>query len=116
MNLVDKDNIKQKIQRYLIPNTDENGMVNVEDAERYFLNLLDKVPVIETPKWNISKNNPPEEDQRVLGFDDDCQIGDSICTYTFKNGLFFDDEGFSYTCSEITHWFPIPTVPELNKN
>jgi hypothetical protein len=34
------------MQRNLIPNTDEAGMVFVNDAERYFISLLEKAPEV----------------------------------------------------------------------
>ena len=111
MILIDRENIKKQIQRYLIPNTDDSGMVSVEDAERYFLSLLDKEPVIKTPEWNRSESKLPVEEQRLLGFDGNCQLGDFICIYTFRDGMFYDDEGFSYTISEVTHWCSTPELP-----
>ena len=41
---IDADAITLKVKRYLIPNTDNFGMVGVEDAERYFLKLLEDAP------------------------------------------------------------------------
>lgn len=38
------DALRLKVQRYLIPNTDDDGTVRVEDAERWFLKLLDEAP------------------------------------------------------------------------
>lgn len=40
----DIDKIKIKVMRYLMPNVDFDGTVGVEDAERYFLKLLDEAP------------------------------------------------------------------------
>ena len=40
----DLDAVKLKVQRHLIPNTDDDGTVSVEDAERWFLKLLDEEP------------------------------------------------------------------------
>ena len=42
MKQIDADSLKLKVQRYLMPNVDDDGMVSVENAERYFLNLIDK--------------------------------------------------------------------------
>jgi hypothetical protein len=67
------------------------------------------------PKWNTSQNNLPKEEQRVLGFDDECQIGSWVDIYTFRDGCFVDDEGFSYTCSEVTQWHPLPELPRIPK-
>ena len=40
----DIEALKLHIQRYLMPNVDDDGTVRVEDAERYFIGLLDKAP------------------------------------------------------------------------
>lgn len=57
---IDADAITLKVKRYLIPNTDNFGMVGVEDAERYFLKLLENTPTadvveVKHAKW-IGKN------------------------------------------------------------
>ena len=42
MKQIDANSLKLKVQRYLMPNVDDDGTVSVENAERYFLNLIDK--------------------------------------------------------------------------
>lgn len=42
MKQIDADSLKLKVQRYLMPNVDDDGTVSIENAERYFLNLIDK--------------------------------------------------------------------------
>ena len=44
---IDADAVKLKVQRYLIPNTNDDGTVSVEDAERWFLKLLEETPTAE---------------------------------------------------------------------
>jgi hypothetical protein len=44
--IVDVEPIIKHIQRYLIPGTDEYGMVQVEEAERYFIELLKNAPEV----------------------------------------------------------------------
>lgn len=41
---INADTVKLDIRRYLMPNVDDDGTVTVENAERYFLNLLDNAP------------------------------------------------------------------------
>ena len=41
---IDADEVKLNVQRNLMPNVDYDGTVTVENAERYFLNLLDNTP------------------------------------------------------------------------
>lgn len=41
---INADTVKLDIRRYLMPNVDDDGTVTVENAERYFLNLLDNTP------------------------------------------------------------------------
>ena len=58
--LVDVEPIILQVQRNLIPGTDEGGMVQVEDAERYFINLLNNAPKADTvkhSKWTGFPNN-----------------------------------------------------------
>ena len=49
MKQIDADSLKLKVQRYLMPNVDDDGTVSVENAERYFLNLIDKEEEIKKP-------------------------------------------------------------------
>ena len=45
MAYVDIEKLKRNIRVNLMPNVDIDGTVAVEDAERYFLNLIDKTPI-----------------------------------------------------------------------
>lgn len=48
-----------KVRRYLMPNVDIDGTVSVEDAERYFLKLLDSQPtadVVEVVRCKDCRN------------------------------------------------------------
>ena len=49
MKQIDADSLKLKVQRYLMPNVDDDGTVSVENAERYFLKLIDKEEEIKKP-------------------------------------------------------------------
>lgn len=42
MAYIDKELLKRNIRVNLMPNVDIDGTVTVENAERYFLNLIDK--------------------------------------------------------------------------
>lgn len=55
---VNADTVKLDIRRYLMPNVDDDGTVTVENAERYFLNLLDNAPAADVVEvrhgeWNL---------------------------------------------------------------
>lgn len=42
MSYVDTEKLKRNVRVNLMPNVDVDGTVTVENAERYFLNLIDK--------------------------------------------------------------------------
>ena len=42
---IDVDLLKKSIRANLIPNVDVDGTITVENAERYFLNLIDKISI-----------------------------------------------------------------------
>ena len=44
MAYVDAEKLKRNIRVNLMPNVDIDGTVTVESAERYFLDLIDKIP------------------------------------------------------------------------
>ena len=44
MSYIDRETVMLKIQRHLMPNVGIDGTVTVEDAERYFLKLLNEQP------------------------------------------------------------------------
>ena len=55
---INTDAVKLDIRRYLMPNVDDDGTVTVENAERYFLNLLDDAPAADVVEvrhgeWNL---------------------------------------------------------------
>ncbi len=53
---IDAEALKLNIQRYIIPNIDDDGTVSVENAERYFISLLDKAPAEDVaPKDEVIK-------------------------------------------------------------
>ena len=62
---IDADKLALEVQRYLMPNVDDDGTVTVENAERYFLNLIKKQPtadVVEVKhgEWKqVSGKYPP---------------------------------------------------------
>ena len=41
---IDREAVALKVKRHLMPNADVDGTVSVENAERYFLNLLAEQP------------------------------------------------------------------------
>lgn len=57
-----------KVRRHLMPNVDIDGTVSVEDAERYFLKLLDEQPTADMVevvhgKWHIMPEDPEDESE-----------------------------------------------------
>lgn len=55
---IERGTLALKVRRHLMPNVDVDGMVSVEDAERYFLKLLDAQPAADVVEvvhgeWNI---------------------------------------------------------------
>ena len=51
----DLDALRLKVMRYLMPNVDVDGTVSVEDAERYFLKLLEDEPTADVvPKSEVA--------------------------------------------------------------
>lgn len=47
MAYVDIEKLKKNIRVNLIPNVDIDGTVTVEDAERYFLNMINKTSAVD---------------------------------------------------------------------
>ena len=46
MTCVDREALALKVKRHLMPNVDPDGTISVEDAERWFLKLLEEAPTI----------------------------------------------------------------------
>ena len=46
-DLISREALALKVRRNLIPNVDADGTVSVEDAERYFLRLLETAPAVD---------------------------------------------------------------------
>lgn len=84
-------------------------MISDESLKIYkIIHRLDNAPAIEHYEWNDSKNNPPEDEQIVLGADEKFPAECFMEIYTFRDGVFVDKDGFDYSCSEVTHWHPLP--------
>ena len=74
MAYVDAEKLKKNVRVNLMPNVDVDGTVTVENAERYFLNLIDKtstadVVEIETLRswiYSIAINNVECDIQMTL--------------------------------------------------
>ena len=61
MAYVDAEKLKKNVRVNLMPNVDVDGTVTVENAERYFLNLIDKTSTADVTevihaKWEISSD------------------------------------------------------------
>ena len=52
---IDADELKLKIRRTLMPNVDFDGTVPVEDAERFFLSLINKQPTADVEEVKHSE-------------------------------------------------------------
>ncbi len=77
MAYIDKELLKRNIRVNLMPNVDIDGTVTVENAERYFLNLIDKTStadVVEV-KHGYWRGKP------LAGF---CTVGCSACRMAFS--------------------------------
>lgn len=66
MAYINREALVLYVQRYLNPNVDADGTVSVENAERYFLNLIKKQPtadVVEVrhARWEIVKGSNGKE-------------------------------------------------------
>lgn len=66
MAYIDKEKLVLDVQRYLIPDTDCDGTVNVEQAERYFLSLINNQPTADVVEmkygyWEIVKGSNGKE-------------------------------------------------------
>ena len=55
MAYVDKEKLILDVQRNLIPGTDAYGEVSVQQAERYFLSLIDKHTAVDVEKVRHGK-------------------------------------------------------------
>ena len=67
----DLDAVKLKVRRYLIPNTDEVGMVDAAVAERWFLKLLDEAPTADVVPKSEVENIFAEIETCMKDFEDD---------------------------------------------
>ena len=47
MLYIDKEVLAKDVRKYLLPNVDDDGTITIENAERGFLSLIEKQPVIE---------------------------------------------------------------------
>lgn len=63
--LINAYTLKLDVRRNLMPNLDDEGMVSVENAERYFLNLIDKQPTADVAEvrrgYNKTSMHPVDE-------------------------------------------------------
>lgn len=51
---IDADSLLLKLRRYTIPGVDVDGTVTVENAERYFISLIEKeAEAVKHGKWEI---------------------------------------------------------------
>lgn len=44
---IDAESLAAKVRKYLNPYTDESGMVSVENADRWFLSLIENEPTVD---------------------------------------------------------------------
>jgi hypothetical protein len=89
---IKREELVLKVKRNLMPNVDADGTVSVENAERYFLNLLEEQPaedVVEVVrclhcqhfKTNVNKENYCDIhstiwDKFYVRYDDYCSYGE----------------------------------------
>ena len=44
---IERETVVTKVKTYIMPNVDIDGTVSIENAERYFLNLLAETPAVD---------------------------------------------------------------------
>ena len=106
---IDAETLKKNIRVNLMPNVDVDGTVTVENAERYFLNLIEKTTtadVEEVPKWIDVNERLPDEDTRVLVCIEEIPMAYlKIDTDRMVKGKWVRWRSF------VTHWMPLPEPP-----
>ena len=70
---------------------------------------LQDVPDNDVGKWISVKDRLPEEFTNVLV----CDVHDDyVGKWEYKRNGIWDNEGFSFYSSDITHWMPLPQPPK----
>ena len=73
---IDAESLASKIKKYLNPHTDESGMVSVENADRWFLSLIENEPTVDaiflpcpigTMVYRIARVGDPETGYDQIG-------------------------------------------------
>lgn len=72
---IDAELLKKNIRVNLMPNVDIDGTVTVENAERYFLNLIDKTPTADVVEVRHGKWKKPQ----FVGRSGFREVRDFIC-------------------------------------
>lgn len=117
MRLIDADGVKRILQRLLIPN--DMGETTVEQAERWFLDIIDKAPTVEMNQWTAAKIMPPN-DNPVLVWFEYFRYGNYNRLYrTFGISSTFNGRWCGFVNGEsgwqdlkILAWMPLPKLPE----
>ena len=81
---IEREALALKVRRYLMPNVDVDGTVQVENAERYFLKLIEETPaadVVEVVRCKDCNNSA------------EVACGVMYCCYFNKN---VEEDGFCY--------------------
>ena len=78
---IDREAAVLEVKRYLMPNVDVDGTVSVEDAERYFLRLLEEQPAADVVEvrhghWNTTDT--------ILGRCCECSVCGSCPTMEYR--------------------------------
>lgn len=83
MAYVDAEILKRNIRVNLMPNVDIDGTVAVENAERYFLNLIDKTStadVVEVVRCKDCKHKEKETNKWCKFWNKFCAYDDNYCS------------------------------------
>lgn len=122
MAYIDADVLKRSIRVNLMPNVDVDGTVTVENATRYFLNLIDKTTKADVAevKWIPVTERLPKCRRDYLCI---CVFGESKMQFCdvlmfhpeqnaengYVTGPHFSNEGMEGM--RVTHWMPLPKPP-----
>lgn len=104
MRIIDADRAKDIIKRYLMPN--DMGEVTVEQAERWLLEVVDKIPTFEFNQWIEVSKLKPRSCVDVLIYSP---------TYGRERGWLDPDGDWRYewgSLDDVTHWMPLPEEPK----
>ena len=99
------------------------GQFTVCFSERNLVDMINKQPTIEQPKWISCAERLPINEWRTFTEELDWEVYPCLCTVKRTDGiryvteLFFTGENFVDTeyvryTEQVTHWMPLPQPPK----